>query len=109
MKHRVQFLRAQLKDDGMQDFIEWGDPSTDALGPLLWAKRTPISDAEKWRAAQVSANISARFVVYWSALTSSISPKDRLLCNGTVYEITGIKDYSDDKMWLEFTTSARID
>tara|TARA_R110002110_G_scaffold75669_6_gene199928 strand:- start:458 stop:802 length:345 start_codon:yes stop_codon:yes gene_type:complete len=107
MKHRVQFLRGQMSDDGLQNAIVWGDPVNDVIGPKLWAKRTPISDAERWRAGQVSANITARFVVYCSALTSSITPKDRLVCNGTVYDIMGIKDVEYDKMWLEITVAAR--
>lgn len=108
MKHQVQFLRGQLLDNGLQKEIVWGDPVDDVIGPKLWAKRTPISDGEIWRASQVSANITARFVVYWSALTSSITPKDRLVCNGTVYDISGIKDLGDDRMWLEFTASAKV-
>jgi hypothetical protein len=56
----------------------------------------------------VQANITTRFRVRWSTFTAGITPKDRLICEGVEYDITGIKDIGR-REFREITAAARAD
>jgi SPP1 family predicted phage head-tail adaptor len=104
LDRRVQFRRATLSDDGLQEteaFRNHGTP--------VWASRKDASDAERVRAAQVQATLTTRFVVRWSFFTVDLTPKDRLVCEGTEYDITGIKEAGARHEFLEITAAARSD
>lgn len=58
----------------------------------VWASREEVSDAEKVRAQQVGASITARFQVRWSDVTASISAEDQVVCEGVTYMVTGRKE-----------------
>ena len=57
----------------------------------VWAERFDISDAERWRAAEVAAVVSTRFRVLRSSLTAGLTAKDRITSEGMVFDIQGIK------------------
>lgn len=100
----VQFRRAELVDDGYGMVPLWsnhGDP--------IHAQKTDVSDGERYRAQEVSASITTRFVVRYSAFTSDITPKDRLVCEGIEHEITGKKEGPGRRQWYELTCAARAD
>lgn len=104
LDRRVQFLRATLADDGYTTAAEsWGD-----LGGPVWASKDDISDGERWRAGEVQAHITTRFRVRWSGFTAGITPKDRLVCGGVTYDISGIKEVGRRDL-LEITAAARAD
>lgn len=88
LDRRVQFLRAQVVDDGLQtrphQYV--------AHGPAVWASKTPISDGERFRADTVMQDMTDRFVVRYSALTAGITGADRLVCEGMTYGISGRKE-----------------
>jgi SPP1 family predicted phage head-tail adaptor len=111
LDRRVQFRRAGLVDEGYSTSIKWdaAAPENDDHGLPVWAKKTDVSDAERWRAGEVSASITTRFVVRWSSFTRGITPKDRLFCEGLTYDISGIKEIEGRRQWLEITASARSD
>jgi SPP1 family predicted phage head-tail adaptor len=103
LDRRVQFRRATLTDTGyglVESFANHGTP--------VWAHRRDVSDGERWRAGEVQAHITARFRVRSSAFTRDLSPKDRLICEGRVYDISGIKEL-DRRRTLEITAAARSD
>lgn len=100
----VQFQRYTEADDGFRAEKQWADH-----GSRIPAAKTDISDAERWRAGEVSASITARFLVRWSSFSSDITPKDRLTCDGVTYEISGIKEVMGRREALEITTAARAD
>jgi SPP1 family predicted phage head-tail adaptor len=77
LDRRVQFRRATLADDGFGTVETWGNH-----GSPVWASRKDVSDGERWRAGQVQANITTRFVVRYSAFSAGITPVDRLTCEG---------------------------
>lgn len=104
LDRRIQFQRATLVDDGLAHVEVFS-----AHGTSVWAKKTEISDGERWRAGEVAAHVTARFLVRWSNFTSDITPKDRLTCEGRAYNITGIKEVEGRRQWLEITAAARID
>lgn len=100
----VQFRRATLSDDGfgqVEAFANHGLP--------VYAMKTDVSDGERWRAGEVSAQITARFLVRWSAFTAALTPKDEIVCEGLTYNIAGIKEGKGRRQWLEITAAARND
>ena len=100
---RIQFRRAAKVDDGFAKVEQFADH-----GPELWAGKVDVSDGERLRAGELSATITARFVVPSMVLTRGITPKDQLVYNGATYAIYGIKELG--KRWrLEITAGARID
>ena len=103
LDRRVQFRRATLADDGFTQAPTWAD-----LGSPVWAQKTEVSDGERWRAGEVAAHISCRFLVRYSVFSSGITPVDRLTCEGREYDISGIKEI-DRKRMLEITAAARVE
>jgi len=82
----------------------WGDLIT------VWAKKTDASAGEAYRAQEVGAQISARFVVRYFSTTASITPKDRISYKGDLYNITRVKEIKDTRnAWLEIEAVARAD
>lgn len=103
LDRRVQFRRAVLADDGLASTEVWAD----YLGPV-WAEKTDISDGERWRAGAVAAHVTTRFRVRHSSETATLTPKDRLVCEGRTYDISGIKELGR-RVGLEITAAARAD
>lgn len=103
LDRRVQFRRATLVDDGFQQVETWGNH-----GNPVWASKTDVSDGERWRAGEVGASITTRFVVRSSTFTRDLTPKDRLICDGPEYDISGIKEIGRRDR-LEITASVRVD
>jgi SPP1 family predicted phage head-tail adaptor len=103
LDRRVQFRRFTPSDDGFATVESWADH-----GPPVWAERRFVSDREQVAAAQVAARITARFLVRWSDLTGAITPKDRLICEGREYDITGVKEIGRHE-GVEITAAARAD
>ena len=104
LDRRVQFRRAILTDDGFGMVETWADHGTPR-----WAKKTDVSDGERWRAGQVQANITTRFTVRWSTFARDITAADRLVCEGLTYDITGIKEVGSRRTFVEITAAARAD
>lgn len=104
LDRRVHFRRATLSDDGFTAGAEtWADH-----GSAVWASKKDVSDGERWRAGEVGAQITTRFVVRSSTFTRALTPKDRLTCEGQEFDISGIKEIGR-LHWLEITASARVD
>lgn len=104
LNKRIQFQRAVKGDDGLSkthSFDDHGDP--------VWAKKEDLGDGERWRAGEVGAQVTTRFVVRKSSFTSDISPKDLITHGGLEYQIFGIKELKADCRFLEITTAARTD
>lgn len=103
LDRRVQFRRANLVDNGLSRapvFADFGSP--------VWASKADVSDGERLRAAEVQASITTRFRVRWSPFSTGITPKDRLVCEGVEYDISGIKEIGR-REFREITANARAD
>lgn len=103
LDRRVQFERYAVTSDGFGAVETWA-----AHGSPVPAEKRDVSDAERMRASEIQAHITTRFKVRWSAFTSGITPKDRLICEGRTYDISGIKEL-DRRHGLEITAAARAD
>lgn len=97
--------------------IERATATTDAFGgetltwatvATVWGSREDVTDGERWRAAEVAATITTRFRIRWSSDVSSVSPKDRLVCEGRTYQIHHVKEIQR-RTGLEITASARAE
>lgn len=88
LDRRVQFLRAALIDDGYQERL--GDYK--AHGSPVWASRRDASDAERFAAGTVKAQITTRFRVRSTSFTRDIGPTDRLRSEGVDFGIVGVKE-----------------
>lgn len=104
LDRRVQFRRAGLSDDGFSQVETWADH-----GSAVWAAKKDLSDAERARAGEVSALVTTRFLVRWSTFSAGVTPKDRLICEGREYDITGIKESAGRHAAIEMTCAARAD
>jgi len=103
LDRRVQFRRATVIHDGLQNVETWSDH-----GAPVWANRKDVSDGEKMAAGWMEATSVARFTVRSSEFTRALTPKDRLTTDGRDYDILGIKELGR-RDWLEITALARVD
>lgn len=105
LRARVQFQRATAGDDGFSATEVWANH-----GIPQRARRVDVSDAEVWRAGAVGAKISARFTLRRTDFAEGLSPRDRLLHKGQVFEITGIRALADAPIfWIEISAVATVD
>jgi head-tail adaptor len=104
LDRRVQFRRLTLTPGPFGQVETWGD-----YGLPHPAAKADLTDGERWRAGEVQAHVTTRFVVRWSPFTSAIVPQDRLTCEGLEYEIVGIKEGAGRRQWVEITCAARND
>ena len=104
LDRRVQFLRAELINDGygnvQGEFV--------ALGSAVYAARRDVSDAEKFAFGGIQTTLDTRFTVRSSPFTRSITPADRLTCEGLEFDIIGIKQTEGRQSFFEFTGKARL-
>lgn len=103
LNRRIQFERAISSDNGLEQERHW-----EPLGSPVWADREDASDAERALSGWLEAQMVSRFTVRSSAFSRGLTPKDRLTCDGVIYEIQGIKQLGKAAC-LEITAIARAD
>lgn len=106
LDRQTRFHRFTMVDDGYGMSEVWAPHG----GPV-WALRQDVTDGEKWRAAEVQASISTRFLVRSTEFTRDISPLDRIECEGELFNITGTKQaakYGRHQL-IEITAVRRTD
>lgn len=108
LDRRIQFRRAASQDDGLSTVAVWFGNERDNHGDPVWASRHDVSDGERARAGAVEASLMTRFRIRWSTFARDITPADRLVCEGQIFEITGIKQV-DRQRWLELSCTLRAD
>jgi len=103
MDHRITLERFTTTVDAYNEPIKaWG------AFAVRWASYEPLSDGERLRSGETSAQTSARFVIRWSSDVASLNPKDRLIFNGVVHDIQHVKDIGR-REGIEITTAAAAD
>lgn len=98
LDRRISFVAPNLVDIGL------GETKQDGWTPVAerWAKYTPVSDAEKLRAAAVERQADARFVVRYLPGLADLDSQAVIEFDGSHWEITGAKELGR-RQWLEFT------
>jgi SPP1 family predicted phage head-tail adaptor len=88
-------------NEPVETFIPIGD---------LWARKVDASANERYRASEVAAEITTRFIVRWSNFTFNITPRDRLVWGPYTYNITGTRELQQGRReWIEIDCVARDD
>lgn len=103
LNRRVQFLRAELVDDGLQE----RPGALAALGSPVWASRRDVMDAEVQRMGLEFGTLTSRFVVRSSSFTRGLSVGDWFDCDSKRWEVRGIKQVHD-RAGLEITATAKV-
>lgn len=100
----VTFERFTLTDDGFGSVESWAP-----YGGPIWALRQDVKDSEKFAAGQVQAQISTRFHVRSSAFTRTIDARDRITCEGTTFNILGVKQvHPGRRQLIEISAVANV-
>ena len=103
LDRRLQFRRDLGTVGPLGKAEDWQD-----LGAPVWGSRRDIGDREKAAAGTIFAETSARFQIRASAFARGIRPADRLLCDGLLWEVLGLKEIGRGDR-IEITASARRD
>lgn len=103
LDRRISFKEVVSEDGGLRR-----EERYQSVGSLVWAKKTDVSDGEKFRAGQDAAWLMCRFVVRWNSFTSTLTPSHRLMFEGEGFDILGIKEIEGRRRWLEFTAIAKV-
>jgi SPP1 family predicted phage head-tail adaptor len=100
---RITIRRATTAANAFNELIEtWGDLVT------VWAKRIDASAAESYRAQEVGAEITTRFIIRWSSDVDDVNPKDRVAFAGREYNITAVRNVGRNE-WREIDAVARAE
>lgn len=68
------------------------------------AMRRDVSDGEKFAAGQIGSSIRSRFVVRSSSETRTVTPTDRLVHDGAIWSIHGVKEADEGRhRFIEIT------
>ncbi|MBA85981.1 MAG: hypothetical protein CML69_14780 [Rhodobacteraceae bacterium] len=99
LNRRIQFRRdVGTEDDGLRRVPDWQD-----LGGPVYARRRDISDQEKILAGMKTNILIVRFIVRSSTLTRDVLHWDRVVHEGDIFDITGIKEVPPGRAFIEFT------
>ena len=108
LDRKITFQRASKAPNAFNEEVEtWGNVGS------VWAMRRDASDSQKIEflaAGQVGSFIVSRFTVRSSSLSRSITPVDRLLHEGRVWQINGVKEADQGRhRFIEITASRDAD
>ncbi len=101
LNRRIQMQRLVKIPDGRGGVDEvWSD-----LGSPLSARRLDVSDKERRSGGGWDNLLVSRFVVRATSFTTSIRRTDRLVHEGTIFDIDGIKEVPPGRAFLEITAT----
>jgi SPP1 family predicted phage head-tail adaptor len=101
----VDIMRASVSDDGISRNL-----GAYAKIAERRARKLDISDGERLRVGQQAQDLTARFLMRWDAVTTTITARDRLVCEGRTYDVVGAKEWGDRRRrYIEITAAARPD
>jgi SPP1 family predicted phage head-tail adaptor len=103
LDRRITLQRATVT----QNTIGEGAQAWAALA-TVWASVAYIKDAEREKSGQIRAERQARFMIRWSPTVASINAKDRLVFDGSTYEIWGTKEIGR-REGIEISATMRAD
>lgn len=103
LDRRITIQRATFTRNDMGEQIPaWSTLAT------VWAEAKPVSDGERVKAREVSAEISMRFTIRWSTTVGGVNPKDQVVYAGRTYDIVGVKEIGR-REGIEISAMARAD
>jgi SPP1 family predicted phage head-tail adaptor len=107
LDRRITLQRSTVSDTGNA----YGEPvETWTTIATVWAEKIDASANESYRAQEVGAKITRRFRIRHSSDVSGLNPVDRLLYDGVVHQITGVRELQGTRnRWLEIDCVSRPD
>ncbi len=103
LDRRVTLRRATEAANTLNERVQtWADLAT------VWGSKADVSDGERVRAQAIGSSITTRFQVRYSSISATLAPKDRVVCEGREYEVTGVKEIGR-RVGVEITATARTD
>jgi head-tail adaptor len=104
LHRRCRFERRALADAGA------GEVVGDAFAALatVWGRLTMQRAREQLAHGQIEASAQGILTVRRSSLTSGITPDDRAVIDGVVYNIRGIIDPAEGRTMLEMTVERGV-
>jgi SPP1 family predicted phage head-tail adaptor len=104
LDRRITIQRAAVSHDEFNGAVEtWQNLGTVA------AERRDMTNREMMAAQQIGAALQSHFTVRSSALTRTITPKDRLSYDGAVWNIEGVREMPGKDWYLTITATRRAD
>jgi SPP1 family predicted phage head-tail adaptor len=92
---RIQVQRVEIQANEFNEPVEtWVDLVS------VWAERKEVSARERLAAQQVGAELTTRFTIRYSSQTKDINPRDRIVFDGNIYNITATRNI-DRNRWRE--------
>jgi SPP1 family predicted phage head-tail adaptor len=99
----ITIQRKTVERNGLNEPVEsWTTLRT------VRAHRHDASAGESYKAAEVNAELSARFTIRSTATTRTVTPSDRITYSGAVYNITQVREITRNR-WLEVDAVRRAD
>jgi len=103
LDRRVELQRLVVTRDRMNAPVQNWSTLAEVAASLF-----DVSDAERLSNAEVGASVTTRFRIRWSPDVADLNAKDRLVCEGAVYAISGVKQVGR-RDGLEITAARRGD
>lgn len=78
----------------------------------VWGRKTDVSAREARASMEIGAAISVRFLVRYDPEMMAVTPKDRIVCDGITYEITGVREVAGSaapRTFIEIDAVTRAD
>jgi SPP1 family predicted phage head-tail adaptor len=98
LDRRITAERASVTTDAFGGVVEtWYELAT------VWAEKLDLSDGERWRTAEVAAQVTTRFRIRWRL---AVTVEDRIVCDGRTFEVHGVKELGR-REGQEITCAAR--
>jgi len=103
LDRRVTILRSTPVEGSYGNDVTW------ATYIKRWASRRDVSDGEKAAAGTIMASLVSRFQVRYDSQTKRITARDRVQCDGRLWDIRGVKEVGERHSLIEITAVARAD
>ena len=105
LDRRLTIERKTVTEDALGGQVETWAPVAGLVN--IPCQFEQVSDAERWRAAEIQVDVSARFTIRWSPVAATITPLDRIQFEGREYGIMHKPKEVQRRRGLELTASAR--
>lgn len=86
LDRRIVIERFTLVDDGMNEVEQFAELAT------VWASYTPAKGSERFELAGREAMVPVMFGIRWQPWSPQINPKDRIVYNGQVFNLTAVTE-----------------
>ena len=101
LNRRLSIYRRASSDDGFS-----ADPGLASKVAVRWAEKLDVRDGERFASAAVGQVIETRFGVRFDTVTSGLTSSDQVECEGTRYEVVGVKEIGGRHDGIEISTKA---